>query len=509
MASSSSRILMAGIVIVIIFVGVGFTLFFLMMNQTPTTTTTTTAPKTSTTPTTTWPTSTTTTYTSTFNTTTQTTTIPTRTLTILTRYDVAVRSVFETAFLSSDFAVTNHITSINWNSASSAFWNDIIMSGAVDVCWGGGETLYNQLSLENLLLTLEGPTINSIVSRINNSSLEYLLHYDDDSLKWIGSSITSFGITINEDYLDTYSLPTPVNWTDLGNATYGSYLPSVLTIGMANAPASTSNLQIYQIILQSQGWDAGWELLTRIAGSSNIYGGSVESQSACENGDVGVSMSIDFYGYLSQFSNPDCRYIIPSDGAYIESEPIAIANETSNMDLALGFIDFVMSPLGQSLWLDDNIRRLPSMQEAFEEPLGLVAPDMYSAYNNTIGKTPMEFNITQSVELQDSVRYYFESVLTNAHDELVQCWNAMIQAYYDLDITKEEFEYFAGLMGAPVTIQDPYSLSNRVFDMDYAIEINSDLSYDSSYRNQVMTAWTNAAMLQYADVYSQIQAWIA
>jgi ABC-type Fe3+ transport system substrate-binding protein len=423
----------------------------------------------------------------------------------MTRFDVSIQNLFRTGFLSSDFAIQNNIVDIVWTTPAPEFWDDVIKLGNVDVCWGGGTNLFNQLASYGFLEPLTGVACEEIVDKINQTQMkDLLLHYDESELLWIGSSISSFGVTVNTDFLETYSLDTPQNWTDLGNVSYAQYLLTIPTIAMANAPDSTSNCQIYQIILQSLGWEAGWELLSRMAGSANIYGGSVETQAACENGDVGVSMSIDFYGYNSQNANSDCQYIIPSDGAHLDCEPIAVANSSSDVNLAMGFIDFVMSSYGQSLFLDDSIRRLPSLPDAFQEPLGMAALDMYMAYNNTLELTPIDFNNSQSISIQNSVAYYFEAVLTNAHVELVNCWHQLVTAYLDSNITIGEFQYLAALMSAPVTIEDPYSLENETFSLDYALSINEALAVDYSYRNDVMTAWTSAAISQYAEVISYL-----
>jgi hypothetical protein len=164
-----------------------------------------------------------------------------------------------------------------------------------------------------------------------------------------------------------------------------------------------------------------------------------------------------------------------------------------------------MSSHGQSLFLSDYVRRLPSVPDAFHEPLGIAAPDMYLAYNNTIELTPMDFNNTQSVDIQNSVAYYFDAVLTDAHYDLVNCWDELVSAYLNSTITLGEFESLTALMSAPVTIEDPYTLENETFNLDYAYSINDLLAVDYEYRSDVMTKWTNAAKLQYQEVYALLQ----
>ncbi|MGY5874436.1 MAG: ABC transporter substrate-binding protein [Candidatus Thorarchaeota archaeon] len=525
MSSSGNRGLLAVVVVIIIVIGIGAGYALIIFGGLPTTTTTnttttsssttTTSTTTTSVPTTTWTTDTLTTSwtgsTSVYTTTTTTTTVPTRILTVMTRFDVAVQGIFEPAFLASDYAIENHITDIIWKTPSFEFWDNLIDEGQVDVCWGGGQMLFENLGSDDYLSPLNSTKMIEVSERLNSTIAGAELYgYDgNNDTIWLGSALSSFGFTVNHQFLDDHSLPTPQMWDDLGNTTFGSFLPTVPTIGMGNAPSTTSNTQIYQIISEVYGWEEGWDLLTRMAGNAQIYGGSVETQIACENGDVGASMSIDFYGSISQLRNPDCEYIVPQNETIIESEPIGIASTSVNKDLAEGFIDFVVSPYGQSLLLDDNLRRLPVLKEAFAQPLGLANPDMYEIYNQTITSNPIEFNYT----LQSLTNYafvsYFESVFTNSHVELVNCWKEIVDAFDGALINGSEFEYFTNKMSMLVEITDPNTMENRTFTVDYATEINTDLIYDASYKAQVMFDWTTAAKAQYIAVLTELLAYIA
>jgi len=230
-------------------------------------------------------------------TTTTTTTTPTGgVLTILTRHDVMIHNVFEPAFLASDFAIDNEIGDIIWKTPTEDYWDDIIQLGQADVCWGGGPTLFDQLMIEDYLEVLDSPLMVEVADRINDTIAGSVMKRNNsaDELVWIAAAISSFGFTVNHDFLDTYSLPTPMSWTDLADPIYGSLLKAIPTIAMGNAPDTTSNTRIYEIITQGMGWDAGWVTMARMAGSASIFGGSVETQNAAETGQVGIAMSIDF-----------------------------------------------------------------------------------------------------------------------------------------------------------------------------------------------------------------------
>jgi ABC-type Fe3+ transport system substrate-binding protein len=439
MSDSREASSIIGILLVVIIIGAGLYIGFMTLagtgditttdTSTTSTTTGTTTPTTSTTGSTTTTTTGSTTTTST--TTTTTTTVEPITLSVLTRYDVAIHNVFEPAFLASEFALENNIVDIVWRTPSEAFWDDLIDLGQIDVCWGGGPAQFDQLMLDNLLAPLTSPLMLDVASRVNDTvaSSDMIRNNTDGDIIWIATSISSFGIVVNHDFLTTHSLPVPRNWTDLANITYASFLTAVPAIAMANAPDSVTVKMIYHIILQALGWDEGWISITRMAGSANIYSGVIEALVAVQNGDVGIGLMFDYYGLWAENTNPDCEYIIPQDGALIQGEPIAIANTSTQKDLAEGFIDFVLSPAGQALLLDESIHKLPVMREAFDEPGLTGIEDLYSVFNQTTRLTSLSFDESLASEVDASVSNYFEATLTDAHIELAGCWEAISDAF--------------------------------------------------------------------------------
>ncbi|MHA2143729.1 MAG: hypothetical protein ACXADD_19800, partial [Candidatus Thorarchaeota archaeon] len=98
----------------VIILGAGFYIGFLAsLDSDEPTTTSPTSTTTATETTTPFPTNTTTDSTTT---TTTTTTVQQETLHVLTRFDVAVYNVFESAFLASEFAIENNIGDIVWRN---------------------------------------------------------------------------------------------------------------------------------------------------------------------------------------------------------------------------------------------------------------------------------------------------------------------------------------------------------------------------------------------------------
>jgi ABC-type Fe3+ transport system substrate-binding protein len=433
---------------------------------------------------------------------------PEQSVTVLTRHDVAIHAAYEAAFLASDFAVENRITDVVWKTQDGGFWDDVIAAGGVDILWGGGPTLFDQMQRDGNLEPLNWASIEAVIDRVPDEIANTDMKRRDTSgdVVWCAAAISTFGFTVNHAFLDANSLPTPNNWTHLAQPIWGSLLPTA-TIAMGNAPATTSNTRIYEIITQGMGWESGWVTLARMAGSARLYPGSVQTQAAAENQEVGVSMSIDFYGYNTQANNPDCEYIIPEGETIVNGDPIAIVKDTPKMDLAEGFVDFVLSPEGQAVWLTPGVSRMPVLGSAFLTEYGSNFQDLYATYNQTVATSGIEFNDTLSVEINTAFTSYFEAVYNDAHDNLVLCWDALVSAYYDTDITLEQLDDWAVMMGRPVTID--YESTPTNFTIEFAKQINDQMIYDSGFYYDMQTAWTAAANQQYLDTLADLNAYLA
>ncbi len=430
------------------------------------------------------------------------------TLTVLTRHDVAIHNVYEAAFLQTDYAKANNITDIDWKTPDSSFWDDLIDLGQIDVCWGGGPTVFDQLMVDGRLEPLTSSLMETAAARVPDeiAGADMKRYNDQDELMWIAAAISSFGFTVDHGFLDSHSLPTPTNWTDLANPIWGSLLPEIPTIGMGNAPDTTSNTRIYEIMTQSLGWDEGWINMARMVGSSNIYGGSVETQLSVRSGEVGVAMTIDFYGFQNERLNPDNEYILPADQTIINGDPIAIAANAPNKEHAEHFVDWVLSVPGQLLWLDSSILRMPVLEETFWDPAAAGAQDLYGAFNRTTTTTGIDFNDTLSLETNKAFILYWQSVFTDAQIELVQCWTEILAKHNASIIDEAELDYYAGLMGTPVSVLDYTTSVLEKFTLEYAKRINSDMTYDATYASNMRLRWTNAAKAQYVSVYNTVHA---
>lgn len=431
------------------------------------------------------------------------------TLTIITRHDTTIWTLFEPAFLASSYAEENNVVDVKWMGPDPGLWTETIEAADVDVAWGGGPTLFDTLIDFDLLAPLEEGSyalerVNEMNDTIAGGSMK---RFDGHGrVLWVAAAISSFGFTVNNDFLADAQLPVPNKWEDIANETYGKLLPQP-SISMGNAPGTTSNTRIYEIIIQAFGWDEGWRILTRMAGNAGIYGGSVETQNAVEQGDVGVGMSIDFYGYTSQIDYPNCQYILPEGQSIINGDPIALVYKSQHKDAAQDFIGWVLSPEGQSIWLNERINRMPVRPDAFQTEKGQQRSDLYTLFNNTISNVGIPFSDEVAISYEQSLMYYFEAVLKNEHEALAGlagAWTEIVKAKAEQRISQQEFSDFLLELGTPVSWVNSTDAQTYRFTEEYAIAINEKIYWDSLFRSQMQDIWGDAARAQYQSIYASV-----
>jgi ABC-type Fe3+ transport system substrate-binding protein len=117
-----------------------------------------------------------------------------------------------------------------------------------------------------------------------------------------------------------------------------------------------SDLESYQRALE-QGWVAGVNLVRRIAANARYFTDSAGKVPIdVSMGDCAAGMAIDFFGrYQAQVSiRPDgretMRYVTPVGGTSVSCDPISVLRGAPSRELALRFVQFVLSEEGQKLW---------------------------------------------------------------------------------------------------------------------------------------------------------------
>lgn len=419
------------------------------------------------------------------------------TITIVTRHDTTIQAAFTSAFLATPRAIELGITDLVFLQATTdSGWKKLLEdpSKSVDLAWGGGPALFNTMNNWGLLKPIDNTTLIDYINANVNDTIAgagMKSKLPNGDLIWIANAISSFGFTVNYDFLDQYGLPVPRTWEELASPAY--YInPSVKAISMGDPPLTTSNTRIYQIILQAFGWEAGWSIMTRMGANSGIYPGSVDTRAAVVSGEVGIAMTIDFYGIIAVDENPNCEYIIPDGQSIVNGDPIALGANVDHQVEAEAFLEFLFSSEGQSVWLIEGVNRLPVMESAFWTTLGQEKDALYTLYNDTLKNVGIPFDETEATDLLDVTIYYFHNTITEKHNLLRQTWGEMVTQLRDGEINETYFDELVEDLG----------IVN--FTHAEAFTINEAFISDPLKAAEYEAAWRSFAGAKYNAIYQAL-----
>jgi iron(III) transport system substrate-binding protein len=262
----------------------------------------------------------------------------------------------------------------------------------IDMVWGGGDYEFNNsLKPLGILRPLEMST-KDLAEVFPQPTLAGVKLYDQQRDKsgallpprWVGICLSSFGIVYNPDLYRSMNLPPPQTWSDLTSprlfsclsladpthsASAGVAYMMVIQRSMADAenkflhesqnagkPADKlKSTPQYQLALDD-GWKEGMRRLVLIGANARYFtDSSVQPPNDVAAGDAAAGMAIDFYGRVTARVVGSDReiFITPEAATAITPDPIAILYGThgKQLELADHYIEFLLSPEGQKLWI--------------------------------------------------------------------------------------------------------------------------------------------------------------
>jgi ABC-type Fe3+ transport system substrate-binding protein len=377
--------------------------------------------------------------------------------------------------------------------------------------WGGGPVLFDIIYKEGLTAPLESDEVQLYLSQVpDHLSGIPAKRFDSGDVHWVGAAISSFGFTINTQVLSAEELPEPRKWTDLANETYAVTLPTPV-IGTADATMSTSNTRMFEIMLQTYGWEEGWKFLTLMGANSRIYDKSELVRDSAITGQIGAGTTIDFYGFTAQLQNPGvCKYVFPEDGTLLNADPVALLNTSPHPQAAQAFIAWLLSTEGQKVWLDTNINRLPINPEVFDTPEGEEREDLEQMYYASMEAVTIEFSDELALSYERSIMDFFHATLVNPQFKLQEAWIAISQAKANEEINQAEFVEFIDQLSNPNLLEftDPDTGEKMAFTEKYAQSIVNKMMENVTFRQKIVDAWNDASAARYDAVRAQLDALI-
>jgi ABC-type Fe3+ transport system substrate-binding protein len=202
----------------------------------------------------------------------------------------------------------------------------------------------------------------------------------DPDFTYYGAALSSFGILQNIPVCRYLNLPPVTTWEDLTQPALVGW------ISTADPRKSGSVHMIYEIILQAYGWEKGWAILYQLGGNIHSFlADSATPTKEVATGDAAYGLTIDINGLSQQafLGAQNVRFFIPPHVSVITPDGIGIFKGAPHLQAAEAFLDFVLSPAGQSLWMK------PKGEPGGAQKFGItrmgVIPAMYSPDTTNLG----------------------------------------------------------------------------------------------------------------------------
>ncbi len=272
---------------------------------------------------------------------------------------------------------------------------------------------------------------------------------------WVGTCLSAFGICYNEDVIARLALPkAPDQWSDLGSPELFGQL------ALADPTKSGSIAKAFEMLIQQQmqrrlaagaspeqaaakGWEDGLRIIQRMGGNARYFTDSASKIVVdVALGDAGAGMCIDFYGRQQSEAVADetgesrMKYLTPLGGSSVGVDPIGLLRGAPNREVAIHFIDFVMSLEGQKLWNFEPDSPGGPQRYALRRPP--VRPELYSAEFNHYRSDPQVMPYDEALTFDyrpewtgpyfGVIRFVIRAMCLDPHDELRAAWRALVEA---------------------------------------------------------------------------------
>lgn len=295
----------------------------------------------------------------------------------------------------------------------------------IDSFFGGGPEPYLVLAQKGLFepVSLPADILKAIPQKLHGLDLY------DPAYRWFGAAISSFGILQNLRVQRQLDLTEIHRWSDLADPRLRGW------VGAGDPRNSGTMMIMFESILQFNGWDKGWQILTQMAGNARKFDRvSTTTAKDVTIGDTAYGLAIDFYGFsqVAYAGKTNLSFIIPEDFATLAPDPIAILKGAPHLKLAQRWLEFVLGEPGQKLWFFprghpegarlNSIDRLP------------IRSDLYERYpeGSNIGSSPFartqsfQYNGKLARDRREVLPALLGSVLIDTHSELQSAWKAVI-----------------------------------------------------------------------------------
>ncbi len=429
--------------------------------------------------------------------------LPETTLRILTRYDLSFANQIEEIFLSSSYADEYNIVDIEWEGPATSMWDAYAQSGQIDLVMAD-LPIMSQLIDSNSFRPIEGSLVSQVSETIAGVSMK---RYSEGLPVWCsyGIQVTIFELLVNETLLQAFGLTTPDAIEDLLTPDFLLYESNSSLIGLDIPEPLSIGHQFQHILTKKLGWEVGIKDLTLLYANSQVYPSEGDALAALLRGEIAIALTTSRERDSMSFP-PTISYVHLEDMVRVTPHPIAIANGTLHQSQSEAFIEFLLSPEGQSSLLEAALGLLPVRREAFNVMQDEIETSLYEEFNWTIRAGGPGVSDLYSPE-DIALRVYMNSTVFSAWQNLTLTWKNIVSAYENGSIDYAQFNQFGEMLGEPLSIINPNIHTNESFTEAYSISILNNLS-NTEFLVEVTRLWRVVANQRYETLRTMLSGLI-
>ena len=260
----------------------------------------------------------------------------------------------------------------------------------VDIFWGGESALFDKLAEQSLLakLDLPKPVMDSVPASIGKPKPIAL---KDPKGFWTGTVLEPYGLVYHPKVLARLGVPEPKDWDDLLNPKLKGH------VAQCAPTRSSSSHATYEVLLQRDGDDKGWEWLKHLGANTGLFTArSRDVPSVVAKGEFAAGFAVPSYmAFEDRLAGFDLKFVAPKT-AWITPEPIGVLAGARHPKAALAFIEYLLSERGQRVAMERGVFPISPKYRVQGAP----------------GSTA-----EMAVEFTGGIRSYFDREVTNIYDD--------------------------------------------------------------------------------------------
>ncbi len=319
--------------------------------------------------------------------------------------------------------------------------------------------------------------------------------------RWYGTCLSTFGICYNRGALERLGMTRPPStWSALATPTFAG------EVALADPTKSGAANTAFEAIVQhemslaldraraggqrdpvaldriatGQGWAAAMRLIRRIGANARYFTDSAAKIPLdVSMGDAAAGMCIDFFGRfqreysLAQGHGERVGFAAARGETWFNADPIGLLRGAPHRDLAIAFMEFVLSDEGQKIW--SFKRGAPGGPETYALGRLPISPHLYdhafdrdrldpdeNPYAPPEGVAPFVYRAPWTRPLFAALALVVRTMCVEPDAELHEAWAALVAAHFPPrataafdDVSLIDYATVSGPLRAALQSSDP------------------------------------------------------